>query len=88
MYLRPRDDREIANRVSYNAYRSSINLATRFKMTLTISAMVGLSKNETLVARNIFPTNFLNRGFDKKKRPVLTDLMLKTINLIVTEYVW
>ena len=28
--------------------------------------MVGLSKNATLVARNIFPTNFLNGGFDKK----------------------
>ena len=66
MYLRPRDDREIANGVSYNAYRSSINLATRLKMAQTISAMVGLSKNAPLVARNSFPTNFLNGGFDKK----------------------
>ena len=28
--------------------------------------MVGLSKNATLVARNIFPTNFLNGGSTKK----------------------
>ena len=28
--------------------------------------MVGLSKNATLVARNIFPTNFLNEGSTKK----------------------
>ena len=39
--------------------------------------MVGLSKKATLVARNIFPTNFLNGGFDKNKCPVLTDPVLK-----------
>ena len=41
--------------------------------------MVGLSKNATLVTRNIFPTNFLNGGFDKKKSPVLTDPVLKKL---------
>ena len=33
VYVHPRDDREIANCVSYNAYRSSINVATRLNMT-------------------------------------------------------
>ena len=37
--------------------------------------MVGLSKNATLVARNIFPINFLN---GQKKCPVHTDPVLKS----------